>query len=286
MITRDIVRSTMIAQLRYTLPFWSPSLEDSQRIHQLVSAPLRLALHLPRNVPALAVPTEYGLPAVPHIRDFELVRMKARFASLEVGHPGRIAWDSLAAMRFPRRPSLASEATAALQRLNTNVDAGSKAYWLAAVRNSFRSWHMGAAAAGSSALLRSLRPLDTTFGPSLYLFRDSPAVARLRALCRFRRTRLLGEPHWLSRAPPVGDTSCRLCWSAPETIEHALLVCPAHEPARSALRNFLRESLGSAAISLRLVLGELPQGLPAARCRAILSETGAFLQEVFRRRPP
>jgi len=73
-------------------------------------------------------------------------------------------------------------------------------------------------------------PYQPSLKPHPFMGLDKFTAGRLHQM-RSGKSYLRAHPSWDSEVP----TTCPSCLSAPETFEHAILQCPAKEPARTRL---------------------------------------------------
>ena len=134
----------------------------------------------------------------------------------------------------------------------------------------------GPAAVSRFASWKRLPGLDS------YLCLDDRQTACLRARLRLDRS---GLAESLVRRRSATSSACRLCKSSSsarvveETLEHALLHCPAYAASRQVLRAHLADSIP---LSCEVILGCLPPDTPAAAQLEALQASGAFLRDVMR----
>ena len=77
--------------MQYALGIWSLSQKrDVQRIHSVITAPLRLTLGLHRSVNRLALLADFGMPTFPLLLRSSMVALYHRLCALPPSHPSHI----------------------------------------------------------------------------------------------------------------------------------------------------------------------------------------------------
>ena len=263
-VVRQLIRTMLIPQIAYSLPFIKCKKEYIRRLESAILEPARKVLYLPIHTPKLALLMELGIPSINDLRDGILCCMKSRTTNnsnahnhyntrmlqiyipqaVEKVHQALSLYDNvddgIAALKRERVSlSIVDEIAIAEHRLQLNSDAANDNKYIQdrVLESSFNALRNDAEQRGE--VVASLKSSGRC---SAYILHDGIHGARVRARLRLRRADI---NHHRSRHDIDRMPNCSYCgltyhnnlleFAPIEDNDHLLIYCPQFNELRVQL---------------------------------------------------
>jgi hypothetical protein len=277
-----IVKAVLIPQITYGFAFLPLPVGFANKITQIIAAPLRRALGLPKNSSAARVLWEYGLYDVHtlHLKALlEALMRSQRCLDNEVVLAGELAVDfrAAAAAVVPIKSAkfcrpLAHSIVDQLAAVGLQEPPADKA----ALKTLLDSVAVAKFTTKAKPGQVAVKP---TMAPLAYLQQDPKPDVCTRA--RVRLGVALSFDRLLLYKKRDSD-ACDLCHTGERgTLEHLLLACPVLHVPRSTCANALSEL--DVPLSMAVIQGLLPDDLTKKQHKDVLAISADFLKAVSRR---